>query len=102
MQPNTISPATQDDIPLCREDPLPPGLLPIPPGILRSLTAFRRDLPELMKTHYGQVVVYHGDQRLMIGSSATKLFQECLRRGLKRDEYVVMPVMPELPYEDER
>lgn len=41
-------------------------LLPIviPPMIERSQSAFRRDLPALMKTHYRQWVAYHGDARI--------------------------------------
>ncbi len=105
MQPDpsspAASPAPQDDIPLCREDPLPPGLRPVPPGILRSLTAFRRDLPELMKTHYGQWVAYHGDERLGFGRHKTPLFQECLRRGLQRGEFIVYMVIPEIPYDED-
>ena len=81
--------------------PLAPGLLPIPPMIQKSLEAFRRDLPELMKTHYRQWVVYHGDKRLGFGKSQTKLIKEYLAKGIPRDQFVVCSVEPEIPDEDE-
>jgi hypothetical protein len=76
-------------------------LLPIviPPMIERSQAAFRRDLPELMKTHYRQWVAYHGDERLGFGRSQTALYQECFRRGLQEDEFVVRSIEPEMPDE---
>lgn len=83
------------------EPPLPSGLLPIPPMIQKAQAAFRRDLPGLMETHYRQWVIYHGDQRLGFGRSQRRLIQECLRRGLKEDEFVVRCVMPDIPDDDE-
>ena len=79
-----------------------PGLLPISPMIQRSQAAFRRDLPALMKTHYGYWVAYHGEQRLGFGRSKFKLVLECLQRGLKDDEFVVRGVAPEMPEDDDR
>ena len=32
---------------------------------------------------------YHGDERIGIARTKTKLIQECLRRGLKPDQYYV-------------
>jgi hypothetical protein len=64
----------------------------VPAMIARSIAAFRRDLPELLKTHRGRWVAYHGDERLGFGRRHTPLYQECLRRGLSRDEFIVTVV----------
>jgi len=56
----------------------------------RSVAAFYRNLPNLLKTHCGQWVAYHGDDCLGFGRSKTELFQQSLRRGLKEHEFVVL------------
>ncbi len=66
--------------------------IPIAPGIARSLNAFRRDLPALLENHNGQWVAYHGDERIGFGRTQTELYQECVRRGLQRDEFFVCSV----------
>ncbi|MBW3538826.1 MAG: hypothetical protein KY476_01010 [Planctomycetes bacterium] len=60
-----------------------------PPMITKSIAAFRRDLPELLKTHRGQWVAYHGDERIGFGRSKTDLYEACFRGGLSRDDFVV-------------
>lgn len=72
----------------------------MPPMMARSLEAFRRDLPELLETHYHQWVAYHGDQRLFFGRTQTKLYERCLRRGLEPDEFMVCSIEPEIADED--
>jgi hypothetical protein len=69
----------------------------IPEGILRSQDAFFRDLPELLKDESlrGQWVIYHGDERIGFAPKMRPLIEECLRRGLKRDEYDVFVVRPQ-------
>jgi hypothetical protein len=106
MQPDTSNP-TAAPSPAAGAPPQPgaawaSGLPPIPPLIQRAQAAFRRDLPELMKTHEGQWVAYHGDQRMGFARSKPKLVQECLRRGIPDDEFVVRGVGPEMPEDDER
>jgi hypothetical protein len=71
----------------------------VAPIIARSQAAFRRDLPELMKTHYRQWVAYHGDVRVGFARNSFDLYDECFRRGLKRSEFVVRSVEPEIPEE---
>jgi hypothetical protein len=63
--------------------------LEIPPGIRRSKAAFLRDLPELLKKRRleGRWVVYHGEERIGINRNPEKLLRECIRRGLRREEY---------------
>jgi len=71
----------------------------IAPLVARSQAAFRRDLPELLKTHYRQWVAYHGEDRIRFGRTQFELYEECYRRGLHDDEFVVRSVEPEMPDE---
>jgi hypothetical protein len=67
---------------------------PVAPGITRSIEAIRRDMPELLQKHRGKWVAYHGDERVGFGRTETKLYQDCHRRGLNRDEFFVGLVEP--------
>lgn len=69
----------------------------VPPMLGRSLDAFRRDLPRLLKTHYGKWVAYHGDAQLGFGRTEKELYEKCLARGMKRDEFLVCSIEPEIP-----
>ena len=71
----------------------------VAPMIERSQAAFRRDLPDLMNTHYRRWVAYHGDERIGFGRDKIDLYNECLRRGLKRGRFIVRSVEPEMPEE---
>jgi len=62
------------------------------PMIQKSIDAFRRDLPEMLKKHRGKWVAYHGDQRIGFGRTETELYEVCFRHGLKRDDFVVCGV----------
>lgn len=62
------------------------------PIIQKSIDAFRRDLPELLKTHRGKWVAYHGDERIGFGRTKTELCRESLRRGLTPNQFVVCGV----------
>ena len=73
MQPNEETPAA-----------------PAPSMEIQSMDAFYRDLSGLLKTHYRKWVAYHGDELIGVGRTQTELYQKCLRRGLKEDEFVVM------------
>lgn len=64
------------------------------PMIRKSITAFRRDLPELLETHAGQWVGYHGEECFGVGRTQTELYQKGFRRGLTRDEFIVGFVEP--------
>ena len=75
--------------------------IPIAPGVARSLDAFRRDLPKLLETHSREWVAYHGDERIGFGRTQTELYQECLRRGLKRDDFFVCSIEPGAADEEE-
>jgi hypothetical protein len=66
----------------------------------RCYRAYRRDLPELLKSHKGQWVAYRGDQQLGFGRSKAKLIKACLRRGVPSEEFDVFCVQPYYPDED--
>jgi hypothetical protein len=75
----------------------------IPPGIRRSMAAFRRDLPELLKNKklFRRWVAYHGDERIGFACSSFDLYEECARRGLKDEEFAVCWIFPEIPEDEE-
>jgi hypothetical protein len=73
----------------------------IHPMIARSRAAFLRALPELLKQRPRQWVAYHGDDLIGFNRSKTALYQECLRRGLRRGEFLVESIEPEVPREAE-
>lgn len=64
----------------------------VPPLIAQGRETFLRDLPQLLKTHYGWSAAYSGNRRLGLSRSAWKLYDECLRRGLKPSEVLVVYV----------
>jgi hypothetical protein len=56
----------------------------------RSQAAFYRNLPELLRKHCGQWVAYQGDEFVGSARTQTELFQRCVGRGLKDDEFIVL------------
>ena len=73
---------------------------PIPPMIESAQKAFESDLNDLLKTHYRQWVAYHGDKRIGFARSQAVLFAQCIRGGLKEDEFVVRSIEPLLADEN--
>lgn len=71
--------------------------LPVPEGIRRSQEAFFRDLPRLLQDRRfrGRFVAYHGDERVTIARSEPEVIRECLRRGLRPDQYDVFVIRPQ-------
>jgi hypothetical protein len=63
----------------------------------QAVLAFRRDLPRLLEERPGEWVAYHGEQQVGIAKTAIELYQECARRGLPDDEYIVHPIEALLP-----
>jgi hypothetical protein len=80
--------AADDDEPRTPEQVAEDYQLPLP-MIQKSIDAFRRDLPHLLKTHPGKWVAYHGDERVGFGRTETELYQRCFARGLTRDDFIV-------------
>ena len=68
----------------------------VAPLIEQAYSAFRRDLSQLLDERAGQWVAYHGCRRVGIARTKTELYQECLRSGLKRGEFLVRSIEPEL------
>jgi hypothetical protein len=68
----------------------------IPEGIRRSLEAFRRDLPDLLKDKNlrGKRVAYQGDERIGIASNELPLLRECTKRGLEPGEFITDVIEP--------
>lgn len=75
----------------------------IPEGIRKSQEAFFRDLPELLKDRRlrGKYAAYHGNERVKVSKSETEVIRECLRRGLKREEYDILIIEPQSPEPEE-
>lgn len=71
--------------------------LRVPEGIRKSQEAFFRVLPDLLKDRRlrGKYVAYHGNERIGIAGDDTPLIRECLRRGLKREEYDILIIEPQ-------
>src|SRR5262245_26447015 len=66
------------------------------PGIVQSRRAFLRDLPALLhdSKHDRWSVAYRGDERIALAACEKDVIQECLKRGLKADEYYIGTVAP--------
>ncbi|MFL5342981.1 MAG: hypothetical protein ACJ8F7_22850 [Gemmataceae bacterium] len=61
----------------------------------RSMEAYWRDLPALLKSRYrGQWVAYHGNERVGFARTQGDLVEECYRRGLAHEEFWVDRVEP--------
>ncbi len=73
------------------------GSAPRPALGLLALETFRRDLPRLMAERPGQWVAYHGDKLIGFAATGRELYQQCLRRGLDGQEYLVGRIAPEPP-----
>jgi hypothetical protein len=70
------------------------------PMIAESFEAFRRELPELLTRHRGKWVAHHGQQRIGIARTAAVLYEQCFRRGLNDDEFLVSHISPEIRDEE--
>ncbi len=68
----------------------------VKPAIRCAEAAFRRDLDEMLKSHLGAWVAYSADERIGLADAQPTLVAECLRRGLKGDEFIVFRVLPEM------
>jgi hypothetical protein len=67
----------------------------VPPLIQRAQTRFLQDLGQLRVERSGQWVAYHGAERIGLARTKAELYRECLRRGLKRGEFLVRSIEPE-------
>jgi hypothetical protein len=62
----------------------------------RGLQAFERDLPELMKTHHRQWVIYHGERRFGPSESYEVLDLDCQNEGVVLGERVCRVIEPDV------
>jgi hypothetical protein len=65
---------------------------PFPPHVTQARAALRRDLPGLLRTHAGKWIAYNGSTQIDTGSGKTELFQQCLRAGFERGQFVVLRI----------
>jgi hypothetical protein len=67
-----------------------------PPLFRRSQEAFWRELPMLLKGRRtrGRWVAYHGDERIGLAPDSQALLRECLRRGLRENDYYLDVIEP--------
>jgi hypothetical protein len=72
-----------------------------PVGIVKSMQAFMRDLPELLKNpKYDRWwVCYFGNERLGIAESSVDLIRDCFKRGLGEDQFYIGIITPKDPDE---
>src|SRR5437660_892525 len=67
----------------------------MPVGILQARAAFQRDLPRLLQLHAGAWVAHSADGCIAVGSTKTEVHQQCLRRGLPPEQFLVARVEPQ-------
>lgn len=67
----------------------------LPPWLVQSKEAFRRDLPRLLREHPRKWVAYTPDGQIGEPSdTAFELYRFCRERGLGEDEFYVFAVDP--------
>lgn len=64
----------------------------VPPLKREAAAVFRRELPQLLNERHGQWVAYHGAERIGFAPTREQLVRECVDRGLKREEILVVPI----------
>ena len=67
-----------------------------PPAIEASLKAFGEALPQLLRERAGQWVAYHAGRQLGFAETKTELYQRCLAAGLRRGEFIVRLIQPQV------
>jgi hypothetical protein len=60
-----------------------------------ALQAFLQDLPRLNAERAGQWVAYEGPRQLGFAMHKHELYQECFRRGLQREQFVIFCIEPQ-------
>lgn len=62
-----------------------------------SQRAFRRELPNLLRTHERRWVAFQGEEMLGVADHEIDLYELAEQQGLKPDQFVIRYVMPEAP-----
>lgn len=73
---------------------------PVPPMLARSLRAYLRDLPELLKTHRGKRVAHHGEKVIGYGHTERALYDKRFRLGIREHEFLISRIAPEITAEE--
>ncbi len=68
----------------------------VPLLVQQGQDAFHRDLRELLRLYPGKWVAYSGDKRIGIGDTETELYKRCFTMGLKRGQFVVRSIEPQV------
>lgn len=70
--------------------------LEVPEGMRRAKAALRRDLPALLANRRTRRkwVAYGVDGQIAIGTDFIKLIEECVKRGIPDDEFIIDRVTP--------
>lgn len=110
--PRFVNPRTRETFVLLREEdyhemsraPRPGAAIPeVPEGIRRARAAFLRDLPALLaQSRYDRWwAAYHGEERVGLAPTDEGLIGECLRRGLRPEDYYLGIIRPHQPEPEE-
>ncbi len=70
--------------------------LELPRDLADAQAAFEKCLPQLMQSHYGQWVAFHGDRLIGTADNEADLYALCFRRGLEREQFIIRCLMPEM------
>ena len=68
----------------------------VPPLIEAAQAAFDAALPQLLKDHSGEWVAYQGEYQVGFARTKTELYQRCFALGLRRGEFVVRRIQPQI------
>jgi hypothetical protein len=64
--------------------------------IVAAQAAFEGALPQLLKEHSGEWVAYQGEHQIGFATTKTELYQRCFALGLRRGEFVVGRIQPQV------
>jgi hypothetical protein len=74
----------------------PSTKLELPRDLADAQAAFEKCLPQLMQSHYGQWVAFHGDRLIGTADSEADLYETCFRRGLEQEQFIIRCLLPEM------
>ena len=65
---------------------------PVSANILAAQDAFRRALAALLKANPHQWVAFHGERQVCIARTKASAYDECVKQGLHRGEFVIRKI----------
>jgi hypothetical protein len=90
------TPDSQDESAKAPGENLLPQNAKVPAIIQQAHAAFRHALPRLWQERPGLWVAFHGEQQIGFAATKKALYEECLGRGLRRGEFLVRCIEPEI------